>query len=225
MFVTRTISEDLSTPLLNLDLEINEKICFMYLLIAAEAVVIPLGPIYKPVLNKTESLSMAVRTEDASDGPVNISPQDVFKYNRKRRRPIYSKNITTFSYPLTSASSIRGDGFRGFNATDKYVKRTTQTADVKSVTSAKNTNDSMNARTSKMGVISGKPKDNQTHRPRSSSSAVRKPKLLKEITMLNRQNCLAKLLCGVQVAQPPTKSSSAVNDYAYLVKAFFDRFS
>jgi hypothetical protein len=53
----------------------------------------------------------------------------------------------------------------------------------------------------------------------------RKPKLLKELTMMNRQSCLSKILCGVEVAKKPSSSTSTINDYAYLVKNFFDRFS
>jgi len=43
--------------------------------------------------------------------------------------------------------------------------------------------------------------------------------------MLNSQSCLGKLLCGVEIAEKPTSSSSTLNDYAFAVKNFFDSFS
>ncbi len=53
----------------------------------------------------------------------------------------------------------------------------------------------------------------------------RQPRLIKELTMLNRQSCLSKIMCGVNVAQSPTSSSSTINDYAYVVKSLFDLLS
>lgn len=126
-----------------------------------------------------------------------------------------SSNDTKSNLVYTN-SSIVNAGVALSSGTDSDDGRSSGSNSVTSESHRGNRNDTTSVRN--LADVSHGINQNATRKKR-------KPKLLKELTMLNRQNCLSKLLCGVQVARPPTKSSSALNDYAYLVKAFFDRFS
>lgn len=182
---------------------------------------------------------------------INTQHND-FNYTKKRSRPVYnnsssnksissggviSSNSSNFFNNSVLVSFSSGDGAGSFlvkhGGSSMNISSNRTTDNIKSQRtpfSSSRATASSNAKiTLNSTLASIKRKNGRRKKVSENGNQLkvrrRKPKLLKELTMFNRQNCLAKLLCGVQVAQPPTKSSSALNDYAYLVKAFFDRFS
>ncbi len=205
------------------------------------------GPTQQPVFNKTDPLSM-VLTLKKGGATIIASQHNNYNYNkRKRRRPVHnnssSKRSSNTSIISSNSSNFlnnhdsvlvnkismngTGDGsdllFIGvgsnsssFSAHDDFLRLSSDMTDgLKGRKKGRTKNVLHSHHVSKI----------YNREDSTKEMKKRKPRLLKELTMFNRQNCLSKLLCGVQVAQPPTKSSSALNDYAYLVKTFFDRFS
>lgn len=197
-------------------------------------------------------MTLALKKEEGG-ATIIASQQNNYNYNkRKRRRPVHNNSSLYSSSVISSNSSNflsnnndselvnkislsgRGDGsdllFVGVGSgnSSSFSAHEDNMTDGSELKMSRKTNSTTHLKRRKKGRTRNMLQNHYVsndHEDSTKKMKKRKPRLLKELTMFNRQNCLSKLLCGVQVAQPPTKSSSALNDYAYLVKAFFDRFS